>query len=79
MLCGSMIRIADRDFKWICEDCRSLFKGNAMLLLIETILALVPFSGALSPTARQAAASIFVLKMVTRASMPQDLLTHHLS
>jgi hypothetical protein len=49
-----------------------------MPLLIETILALVPFSGALSPTARQVAVSIFVLKMVTRTSMLPRLLTYYL-
>lgn len=49
-----------------------------MLLLIEEILALVPFNAAFSCTVRQVAFSIFVLKMVTRASMLQELLTHNL-
>src|SRR5437870_5414178 len=73
-----MIRIVNRDFKWICENCCSFFKGNAMLLLVEKILALVPFNWALSATTRQVAVSIFVLKMVTSASMLQKLLTHYL-
>jgi len=55
------------------------FKGNAMLLVVEKILALVPFNGEFSRTARQLAISIFVLKMVTRASMLQELLTNNLS
>jgi len=71
-----MIRIINHNFKGIGEDGRSFFKGNAMLLLVEKILALVPFNGAFSGTARQVAVSIFVLKMVTRASMLQTLLTH---
>jgi len=49
-----------------------------MLLLIEKILALVPFNGAFSRTIRQVAASILVLKMVTRASMLQILLPYYL-
>ena len=49
-----------------------------MLLLVEKILALVPFNRALSATTRQVAVSIFVLKMVTPASMLQKLLTHYL-
>ena len=40
-----------------------------MLLLVEKILALVPFNGAFSHAPRQVVVSIFVLKMVTRASM----------
>ena len=49
-----------------------------MLLLVEKILALVPFNGPFSRTARQVAASIFVLKMVTRASILQKLLANYL-
>ena len=49
-----------------------------MLLLVEKILALVPFNGAFSRSARQVDVSIFVLKMVTRASMLQKLLTYYL-
>ena len=49
-----------------------------MLLLVEKILALVPFNGPFSRTARQVAASIFVLKMVTRASILQKLLADYL-
>jgi hypothetical protein len=64
-----MIRIVNRDFKRICEDCRRLLKGNAMFLLVEKILALVPFNNAFSRTALQIAVSIFVWKMVTHASM----------
>jgi hypothetical protein len=79
MLSECMIRIVNRDFKWICEHCRSFFKRNAMLLMVEKILALLPFNGAFSGTARQVTVSIFVLKMVTRASMQLNLLPNYLS
>ena len=72
-----MIRIVNSDFKGICEDSRGFFKRSAMFLVVEKILALIPFNGAFSGTARQVAVSIFVLKMVTRASMQLDLLTYH--
>jgi hypothetical protein len=49
-----------------------------MLLLVEKILALVPFNDAFS-TARQNTFSIFVLKMVARASMQLGLLTYDLA
>jgi hypothetical protein len=49
-----------------------------MFLLIEKILAVVPFNREFSLTARQVAVSIFVLKMVTRASMLQNLLANYL-
>jgi hypothetical protein len=72
-----VIWIVNCDFKGIREDRSGFFKRNAMLLLVEKILALVPINGAFS-TARQAAVSIFVLKMVTRTSMLRNLLTHYL-
>ena len=72
-----MIRIVNHDFERIGKDCRRFFKGNVMLLLVEKILAVIPFNGAFSGTARQVAVSIFVLKMVTRASMQLNLLTYN--
>jgi hypothetical protein len=66
-----MIRIINHDFKWIGEDCRSFVKGNAVLLLVEKVLSLVPFNCAISRTARHVALSIFLLKMVARVSMQQ--------
>src|SRR5205814_881163 len=49
-----------------------------MLPLIEKILALVPFNGAFKRRTLQVAVSIFIMKMVTRASMLRNLLTHNL-
>jgi len=64
-----VIRIINHNFKRIGEDRRRFFKGNAMLPLVEKILALIPLNCAFSRTTRQVDAPIFVLKMVTCASM----------
>ncbi len=72
-----MIRITNHNFKRIAEDCRGFFKRNAMLPVVEKILALIPFNGAFGRTDLQVAVSIFVMKMVTRASMLRNLLTHN--
>jgi len=55
-----VIRIVNRDFKWICEDRGSFFKRNVVALLVEKVLTLVPFNGAFSATVRQVTVSIFV-------------------
>jgi hypothetical protein len=49
-----------------------------MLSLVEKILVLIPFNSESSHTDRQGTAPIFVWKMVTPASMLQELLTYYL-